>query len=590
LARKLLLADDSVTAQNMGRKILTDAGYEVVTVNNGSAALQQIAESKPTVVVLDVYMPGYSGLEVCARIKEGRDTSAIPVLLTVGKLEPFRQEEARKVHADAFIIKPFEASELLAALGKLESKTGPTVEEKSAGQAKISAESKTKKHVAPTMARYEREVADGAARFGDQLSGWKARLTVPSPGSKREHAEEEPKAAISSSPRHFDWDLSDSPAFSVTPESPALESSNSLERSLNDVTPDTLAAIATGAAAVGDGNVKPDLERPSESESHLREPITFAGESAPVQHETACPGAGAVSARVASSSSAEARKSILPAPKSTAAEIAARDSVSLAVGARWVAEEIPVEPAESALVLEREMQNAFAAFAAAGLAGSYEPGPVNKNNELASASIAPPAIGGRSLSAESTSTGSGLEPDAEPAVAPRAEESASTAGASSSSDISRPPVASAPIVGNEANVVFGEPHPLGTAKTVQEAPPKSGRPVESTLEGGPSVGRLPETAASQDGWRELHQRVSNSPNSGGTGNDRCFEDGNSGTETANTREVENNHDSVAMAAAAPGDSSVSSSSDASLSSIVDNMLAELKPKLLAELAKKLEKK
>src|SRR5215469_10440204 len=571
----------------MGRKILTDAGYEVVTVNNGSAALQQIAESKPTVVVLDVYMPGYSGLEVCARIKEGRDTSAIPVLLTVGKLEPFRQEEARKVHADAFIIKPFEASELLAALGKLESKTGPTVEEKSAGQAKISAESKVKKHVAPTMARYEREVADGAARFGDQLSGWKARLTVPSPGSKREHAEEEPKAAISSSPRHFDWDLSDSPAFSVTPESPALESSNSLERSLNDVPPDTLAAIATGAAAVGDGNVKPDLERPSESESHLREPITFAGESAPVQHETACPGAGAVSARVASSSSAEARKSILPAPKSTAAEIAARDSVSLAVGARWVAEEIPVEPAESALVLEREMQNAFAAFAAAGLAGSYEPGLLNKNNELASASIAPPAIGAPTPSAESASTGSGLEPDAETL---RAEQSASTAGAeSSSSQISRPPVAPFAFVG-AANVAFGEPHPLGTAKIVQAAAPKSGRPVKSTLEGAPSVGHPREMAASQDGWRDLHERESNSPNSGGTGNDRCFDDCNSGTESANTRELENNLDSAAMAAAAPGDSSASSFSDAGLSSIVDNMLAELKPKLLAELAKKLEKR
>jgi DNA-binding NtrC family response regulator len=61
LARKILLADDSVTAQNMGRKILADAGYEVITVNNGSAALKKIAELKPDVIILDVYMPGYSG-------------------------------------------------------------------------------------------------------------------------------------------------------------------------------------------------------------------------------------------------------------------------------------------------------------------------------------------------------------------------------------------------------------------------------------------------------------------------------------------------------------------------------------------------
>jgi len=111
LARKILLADDSVTAQNMGRKILADAGYDVVTVNNGSAALKRINELRPDLIVLDVYMPGYSGLEVCQRIKDADDTAHIPVLLTVGKLEPFKPEEARRVRADAHIVKPFEASD-----------------------------------------------------------------------------------------------------------------------------------------------------------------------------------------------------------------------------------------------------------------------------------------------------------------------------------------------------------------------------------------------------------------------------------------------------------------------------------------------
>ena len=125
LARKILLADDSVTAQNMGRRILVDAGYEVVTVNNGSAALKKIAELEPELIVLDVYMPGYSGLEVCQRIKAAPETAAIPILLTVGKLEPFKADEAKRVFADAFIIKPFEATELLAALTKLEEKIVP---------------------------------------------------------------------------------------------------------------------------------------------------------------------------------------------------------------------------------------------------------------------------------------------------------------------------------------------------------------------------------------------------------------------------------------------------------------------------------
>ncbi len=163
MARKILLADDSVTAQNMGRKILADAGYEVITVNNGSAALKKIAELKPDLIVLDVYMPGYSGLEVCQRLKEAQETSRVPVLLTVGKLEPFKPEEAKRVRADGFIVKPFEASELLSALSKLEDKIVPRGELSKPGRfARATA--------ALDEGRYDKSVAI------DEDSGWKNRI------------------------------------------------------------------------------------------------------------------------------------------------------------------------------------------------------------------------------------------------------------------------------------------------------------------------------------------------------------------------------------------------------------------------------
>jgi len=85
----------------MGKKILSDAGYEVITVSNGSAALKKVNELLPDIVVLDVYMPGYSGLEVCKLLKENTQTAEIPILLTVGKLEPFKSEEALKARANA---------------------------------------------------------------------------------------------------------------------------------------------------------------------------------------------------------------------------------------------------------------------------------------------------------------------------------------------------------------------------------------------------------------------------------------------------------------------------------------------------------
>ncbi len=179
MARKILLADDSVTAQNMGRRILVEAGYEVVTVNNGSAALKKIAEHNPDLIVLDVYMPGYSGLEVCQRLKAAPDTSTIPVLLTVGKLEPFKAEEAKKVFADAFIVKPFEATELINTLTKLEEQIVPQPDAKPVAV-----------KTAPAAA-----VKESAKKPQDEQE-WKDRLRIQAPAKKAEEPEPAPAPVV----------------------------------------------------------------------------------------------------------------------------------------------------------------------------------------------------------------------------------------------------------------------------------------------------------------------------------------------------------------------------------------------------------
>jgi CheY-like chemotaxis protein len=116
VALKILLADDSMTAQNMGKKILVDAGYEVIAVSNGAAAIKKVASERPDIAILDVYMPGYTGLEVCERVRASSETGKTPVLLTVGKMEPFNPEEVGRVKADGVMIKPFEATDLIAAV------------------------------------------------------------------------------------------------------------------------------------------------------------------------------------------------------------------------------------------------------------------------------------------------------------------------------------------------------------------------------------------------------------------------------------------------------------------------------------------
>jgi CheY-like chemotaxis protein len=314
LARKILLADDSVTAQNMGRKILTDAGYEVITVNNGSAALKRIAEHKPDLVVLDVYMPGYSGLEVCQRLKDGPDTAHIPVLLTVGKLEPFKADDARRVSADAFIVKPFEASELMGALARLEDRIVPQ-----AGAARFGA----------SVSGIERFVTEGTpgrrSKKGEEPdTGWKSRIRFPSP--KPESAAPEPEIDYVTPPSFRD--LRDSPAANLTPpaasasvpESPGVREPGLVPDIPRDITPDELDALSALVAKL-DG------------------PIPQAEEIAPLGDKIG-PSAALVPEAKADAPAADAAASnTAPLPR-------AEDSVAAPVEAPPLVEaaEAPVEP------------------------------------------------------------------------------------------------------------------------------------------------------------------------------------------------------------------------------------------------------
>ena len=272
MARRILLADDSVTAQNMGRRILTDAGYEVATVNNGSAALKKIAETRPDIIVLDVYMPGYGGLEVCQRVKEAPDTARIPVLLTVGKLEPFKPEEARRVGADAFIIKPFEATELLTALTKLEDKIVAGPQPQKSGR------------FARALAAVEQSAGE---RFGDKETGWKNRLTIPGPNTKLAQAETEAPEVAAGPARDFDRSEAARP----------VEAKQEFERPIPaglpaDITPEEIAAITAAAASFDGTSGHPTVIAEGSASDSAAEMQAASAETRPVQSsETEVPAA-----------------------------------------------------------------------------------------------------------------------------------------------------------------------------------------------------------------------------------------------------------------------------------------------------------
>jgi CheY-like chemotaxis protein len=106
---KLLLADDSVTIRKVVELTFADEGIDVTTVSDGETAMQRFVEMEPDIVLLDVNMPDPTGYHICEMIKQDEATRHIPVLLLVGSFEPFDQDEAERVGADGFVVKPFQS-------------------------------------------------------------------------------------------------------------------------------------------------------------------------------------------------------------------------------------------------------------------------------------------------------------------------------------------------------------------------------------------------------------------------------------------------------------------------------------------------
>ena len=99
MAKKILLADDSITIQKVIELTFSDEDFDVVTVGNGRLALEKLGEVRPDIVLCDIIMPETDGYEVCRRIKSDPGFSQVPVLLLTGAFEPFDQQKAAQVAA-----------------------------------------------------------------------------------------------------------------------------------------------------------------------------------------------------------------------------------------------------------------------------------------------------------------------------------------------------------------------------------------------------------------------------------------------------------------------------------------------------------
>lgn len=118
--KKILAVDDETEVLILLKKRLESAGYEVVTASSGAAAIELAKKEHPSLIVLDILMPGLDGSETAAALHNDPDTKDIPILfLTCLFTKREEQREGHEVGHNFFIAKPYDPKELLDEISKI---------------------------------------------------------------------------------------------------------------------------------------------------------------------------------------------------------------------------------------------------------------------------------------------------------------------------------------------------------------------------------------------------------------------------------------------------------------------------------------
>ena len=116
---RILVVDDEPHIRRVLDAMLGNEGFDVVLASGGAEGLQAIASGRIDLVILDLIMPGASGLEVLAKIRTDPESSAIPVIILTAKGQDADREAAFAGGADDFLTKPFSPKKLVARIREI---------------------------------------------------------------------------------------------------------------------------------------------------------------------------------------------------------------------------------------------------------------------------------------------------------------------------------------------------------------------------------------------------------------------------------------------------------------------------------------
>lgn len=111
MTRKVLVVDDEAKIVRTVRAYLEQAGFAVVTANDGQTALASFRHERPGLVVLDLGLPGMDGLDVTRAIRRESD---VPIIMLTARVEESDKVVGLELGADDYVVKPFSPRELVA--------------------------------------------------------------------------------------------------------------------------------------------------------------------------------------------------------------------------------------------------------------------------------------------------------------------------------------------------------------------------------------------------------------------------------------------------------------------------------------------
>jgi DNA-binding response OmpR family regulator len=114
--RVVLVVDDEAITRDVVGAMLELEYVDVHTAHSGEQALALAADVRPDVVLLDVMMPGLDGFDVCRRLRETYGADAPRIVMLTARADDAARQAAHEAGAAAYIVKPFSARDLFAAV------------------------------------------------------------------------------------------------------------------------------------------------------------------------------------------------------------------------------------------------------------------------------------------------------------------------------------------------------------------------------------------------------------------------------------------------------------------------------------------